>query len=70
MKRCTLMVDPTVSRVRLLADLVSLRLDLAMMDMVDLVMMVSNWEVDIKRTWDAGGSHCSELFNQVRKVLR
>ena len=42
------MVDATVSRVRLPADLVSLLLDLVMMDMVDLAMMILNWEVAIK----------------------
>ena len=46
--RHALMVDPTVSRVRLPMDLVSLLLDLVMMDTMDLVMMILNWEVAIK----------------------
>ena len=53
------MVDPTVSRMRLLVDLVSLLMDLVMMDTMDLVMMISNWEVAIKGARDAGGRHCS-----------
>ena len=63
------MVDSTISRVRLLADLVSLLLDLVIMDMVDLVMMISNWEVAVKSVRDARGRHCTEQFSQVRKVL-
>ena len=49
LKRHALMSDSTVSRVRLPADLVSLLLDLVMMDTVDLAMMISNWEVAVKR---------------------
>ena len=69
MKQRALMANTTVSRVILPVDLVSLLLDLVMMDMVDLVMMVSNWAVDIKSAWDARGRHSSEQFSQVRKVL-
>ena len=54
------MVDPTVSRVRLSMNLVSLLLYLVIMDMVDLEMMISNWEVAIKITRDVGGRHCLE----------
>ena len=50
MKPHTLMANPTVGRVRFLADLVSLLLDLVMMDTVDLEMMILNWEVVIKIT--------------------
>ena len=53
------MADLTISRVRLPTDLVSLLLDLFMMNMVDLVMMISNWEVAIKTMWDVGGRNCS-----------
>ena len=63
------MSDLTIRKVRLLVDLVSLLLDLVIMDMVDLVMMISNWEVAIKSAWDAGGRHCLEKFSRVRKVL-
>ena len=54
------MVDPTIRSVRLPMDFVSLLLDLVMMDMVDLEMMISNWEVAIKSAWDAGGRRCLE----------
>ena len=60
MKRHALMTDPIISRVRLPVDLVSLLLDLVMMDMVDLVMMVLNEEVAIKSVQDVGGRNCSE----------
>ena len=63
------MVDPTIRRLRFPTDLVSLLLDLVMMDMVDLEMMISNWEVDIKSVWDTGGRHFSEQFSRVSKVL-
>ena len=59
LKQCTLLVDPTIRRVRLPVDLVSLLLDFVMMDMVDLAMMSSNWEVPIKGVRDVGGRHCS-----------
>ena len=54
------MADLTLRRVRLLTNLVSLLLDLVMMDIVDLAMMILNWAVAIKSTWDMGGRHCSE----------
>ena len=60
LKRRTLMVDLTVSRVRLPVDVVSLLLDLVMMDTVDLVMIISNCEVAIKSMQDAGGRHYLE----------
>ena len=63
------MVDSTVSRVRLPVGLVSLLLDLVMMDMEDLEMMILNWEVAIKSARDAGGRHCLEQFSRVKKVL-
>ena len=44
------MVNSTVSRVILPTDLVSLLLDLVMMDTVHLAMMILNWEVAIKIT--------------------
>ena len=53
----------------MLADLVSLLMDLVMMDMVDLAMIISNWEVCIKSMWDTGGRNCSEKSSRVRKVL-
>ena len=59
MKQRALIADPIIRRVRLLVDLVSLLLDLVMMDMVDLAMMISNWEVAIKSAQDVGGRHCS-----------
>ena len=52
------MANSIVSRVRLSADLVSLLLDLVIMDMVDLVIIISNWGVAIKSARDAGGRHC------------
>ena len=52
------MVDMAVRRVRLLVDLVSLQLDLVMMDMVDLEMMILNWEVAIKIAQDVGERNC------------
>ena len=54
------MANPTISRVIFLTDLGPLLLDLVMMDMVDLVRMISNWEVAIKITQDTGGRHYSE----------
>ena len=53
------MVDSAISRVRLPMDLVSLLLYLVMMDTLDLVMMISNWEVAIKSGQKIGGRHCS-----------
>ena len=60
LKRPALIADPTVTRVILSEDLVSLLLDLVMMDMVDLEMMILNWEVAIKSVWDARGRNYSE----------
>ena len=54
------MANPIISKVRLSSDLVSLLLDLVMLDTVDLAMMISNWEVAIKSTQDMGGRDCSE----------
>ena len=68
--RHTLMVDPTVSRVILPMDLVSLLLDLVMMDTMDLAMIILNWEVCIKIMWYARGRNCSEQSSRVSKVLR
>ena len=53
------MANPTVRRVRLLVDLVSLRFDLVMMEIADLAMMSLNWEVAIKRARGVVGRHCS-----------
>ena len=59
LKQHALMVDPTFKRVGLSMDLVSLLLDLVMMEIVDLPMMSLNWEVPIKSTQDVGGRNCS-----------
>ena len=50
-------------------NLVSLMLDLVMMDMVDLVMMILKWVVAINSARDAGGRHCLEQFSRVSRVL-
>ena len=58
LKRHALIIDPTVRKVRLSADLVSLLPNFVMIEMVDLEMMSSNWEVPIKSTQDVGGRNC------------
>ena len=59
LKRSTLMGDPIIKRVGLLAYLVSLILDLVIMVIIYLAIMSFELEVAIKSVRDACGWNCS-----------